>query len=96
MQKLIVIGFAALCLIGTSSLALADEAMMGEMGNMKAEKDAMKSDGKAKKEAMKGQTKVHKEKMKAKSHETKGKMKAQKHKAKAKVGASKGTTQSVE
>jgi Sec-independent protein translocase protein TatA len=96
MQKLIVIGFAALCLIGTSSLALADEAMMGEMGNMKAEKDAMKSDGKAKKEAMKGQTKVHKEKIKAKSHETKGKMKAQKHTAKAKVGAAKGTTQSVE
>jgi len=85
MRKLIVIGFAALCLIGASSLALADEAMMGEMGNMKAEKDAMKSDGKAKKE-----------KMKAKSHETKGKMKAQKHTAKAKVGAAKGTTQSVE
>ena len=48
MQKLIVIGFAALSLIGTSSLALADEAMMGEMGNMKnemkTEKDSMKSD----------------------------------------------------
>jgi Sec-independent protein translocase protein TatA len=100
MQKLIVIGFAALCLIGTSALALADEAMMGEMGNMKGEmkagKNAMKSDGKTKKEEMKGQTKVHKEKMKAKSHETKGKMKAQKHTAKAKVGAAKGTTQSVE
>jgi len=37
MQKLIVIGFAALCLIGASSLALADEAMMSEMGNMKNE-----------------------------------------------------------
>ncbi len=61
MQKLIVIGFAALCLIGTSSLALADEAMKSEMGGMKdemkAEKNAMKSDMKAKKEEMKGKTK---------------------------------------
>ena len=29
MQKLIIIGFAALCLIGTSSLALADEGHDG-------------------------------------------------------------------
>jgi Sec-independent protein translocase protein TatA len=100
MQKLIVIGFAALCLIGTSSLALADEPMMGGMGNMKgemkAEKDAMKSDGKAKKQELKGQPKAHKEKMKAKNHETKGKMKAHKQTAKAKVGGAKGTTPSVE
>jgi Sec-independent protein translocase protein TatA len=99
MQKLIVFGFAALCLVGTSSLALADEAMMSEMGNMKnemkAEKEAMKSDGKAKKVEMKGQTKAQKEKMKAKSHETKGKMKAQKHTAKAKVGETKGSAQSM-
>ena len=93
MQKLIVIGFAALCLIGSSSLALAEEGMMGEM---KAEKDAMKSDGKAKKAEMKGQTKVHKEKMKAKSHETKGKMKTHKQTVKAKGGATKGTVQSVQ
>jgi Sec-independent protein translocase protein TatA len=99
MQKLIIIGFAALCLIGTSSLALADEAMMGEMGNMKgemkAEKDAMKSDGKAKKQEVKSQTKVHKGKMKTKSHETKAKMKAQNHTAKAKVGEAKGAAQSM-
>ena len=37
MQKLIVIGFAALCLIGTSSLALADEAMKSEMKEKKEE-----------------------------------------------------------
>ena len=42
MQKLIVVAFAALCLIGTSSLALADEAMKGEMGNMKDEMKAEK------------------------------------------------------
>lgn len=43
MQKLIVIGFAALCLIGTSSLALADEAMKSEIGGMKDEMKAEKT-----------------------------------------------------
>ena len=34
MQKSIVVAFAALCLMGASSLALADDAMKGEMGKM--------------------------------------------------------------
>ena len=46
MFRLIVVTFAALCLMGTSSLALADDAMKGEMGNMKDE--------------AKGKTKAHK------------------------------------
>jgi Sec-independent protein translocase protein TatA len=77
MQKLIVVAFAALCLIGTSSLALADDAMKGEMGNMndemKAEKDAMKGD-------MKDKSKGHKEKTKGKA---KGKSKGHMEKTKA-------------
>jgi Sec-independent protein translocase protein TatA len=77
MQKLIVVAFAALCLIGTSSLALADDAMKGEIGNMKdemkAEKDAMKGD-------MKDKSKGHKEKTKGKS---KGKSKGHMEKTKA-------------
>jgi hypothetical protein len=32
MRRLIVVAFAALCVIGTSSQALADDAMKGEMG----------------------------------------------------------------
>jgi Sec-independent protein translocase protein TatA len=91
MHKLIVFGFAALCLIGTGSLAIADEAMMGEMGNMKnemkTEKDAMKGEMKAKKAAMKGKTKVHKEAVKAKRHESKSKMKTNKGAAKGKPAA---------
>jgi Sec-independent protein translocase protein TatA len=64
MKKLIVAALAALCLLGTSSLLLADDAIKGEMGNMK---DEMK----AEKDTMKGE-------MKAKRHETEGKMKAHK------------------
>ena len=82
MQKLVVIGFVVLCLIGTSSLALADEAMKSEMGGMKdemkAEKNAMKSDMKAKKKEMKGKKKAHKGAIKAKRHEMREKMKARK------------------
>ena len=89
MHRLIVVAFAALCLSGTSSLALADDAMKGEMGNMKdeikAEKEAMKSDMKANKKEMKGKMKAHKDAMKAKRYEMKGKMKA--HKDAAKVPA---------
>ena len=91
MQKLIVVAFTALCLTGTSSLALADEAMKGEMGNMKdemkAEKNAMKGDMKAKKEEMKGKMKARKDAMKAKRHEMKGKIKAHKDAAKANSAA---------
>jgi carbon monoxide dehydrogenase subunit G len=72
MQKLIVIAVAALCLIGTSSLALADDAMKAEM---KAEKSAMKGE-------MKGKMKAHKGEMKVKRHEMKGKMKTHKGAAK--------------
>src|SRR5882672_753742 len=79
MQKLIVVAFAALCLIGTSSLVLAEDAMKGETGNMKANK-----------EEMKGKKKEHTEKMKAKRHEMKDKMKAHKDAAKAKGGETKG------
>ena len=82
MQKLIVVAFAALCLMGTSSLASADEAMKGEMGNMKdemkTEKDAMKGDMKTKKEEKKAKMKARKDAMKAKRHEMKSKMKAHK------------------
>jgi Sec-independent protein translocase protein TatA len=99
MQKLIVIGFAALCLIGTSSLALADEAMNSEMGGMKdemkAEKNAMKSDMKAKKEEMKGKMKARKGTIKAKRHEMREKMKAHKVAGKAKVGEAKDAAQSM-
>ena len=55
MFRLIVVAFAALCLMGTSSLALADDAMKGEMGNMKDE-----TKGKTKEH--KGKKKEHKEK----------------------------------
>ena len=87
MQKLIVVAFAALCLLGTSSLLLADDAMKGEMGNMKdemkAEKDTMKGEMKAMKEEMKGKMKARKDAMKAKRYEMEGKMKAHKDAAKA-------------
>ena len=99
MQKLIVIGFVVLCLIGTSSLALADEAMKSVMGGMKdemkAEKNAMKSDMKAKKKEMKGKKKAHKGAIKAKRHEMREKMKAHKVSGKAKVGESKDAAQSM-
>ena len=99
MQKLIVIGFAALCLIGTSSLALADEAIKSEMSGMKdemkTEKNAMKSDMKAKKEEMKGKMKARKGTIKAKRHEMWEKMKAHKVAGKAKVGEAKDAAQSM-
>ena len=74
MHRLIVVAFAALCLIGTSSFALADDAMKSEMGQMKADvkgkkvemKAKTKASKEAKKEDMKGKAKAHKTKMKAK------------------------------
>lgn len=66
MQKLIVAAFTALCLIGTSSLVMADEATKGEMDM------TMKSDMKAKKKAHK----APKGKVKAKHSAAKGKIKA--------------------
>ena len=65
MQKLIVVGFAALCLLGTSSVLLADDAMKGEMGNMKDEMKAEKEAMKAKRHEMKGKMKAHKDAAKA-------------------------------
>ena len=101
MQKLIVVAFAALCLTGASSLALAEEVMKGEMGNMKdemkTENDAMKGDMMVNKEEMKSKTKEQ-EKTKGKTKEqgkakgkskdqkkTKGKSKEQKEKPKTKT-----------
>jgi Sec-independent protein translocase protein TatA len=99
MQKLIVIGFVALCLIGTSSLALADEVMKDEMGGvkdeMKAEKNAIKGDMKTKKEELKGKMKARKDAIKAKRHEMKEKMKAHKVAGKSKVGEAKDSAQSM-
>jgi hypothetical protein len=99
MQKLIGVAFAALCLMGISSLALADDAMKGETGNMKgemkAEKSAMKGEMKAKKEERKGKMKAHKDGMKAKRHETKEKMKAHKVVGKTKAGEAKDAAQSM-
>lgn len=65
MQKLIVVAFAALCLLGTSSLVLADDAMEGEMGNMKDEMKAEKDARKAKRHEMKNKMKTHKDAAKA-------------------------------
>ena len=99
MQKLIGVAFAALCLMGTTSLALADDAMKGEMGNMKeemkAEKSAMKGEKKAKKEEIKGKMKARKDGMKAKRHEMKEQMKAHKVAGKAKAGEAKDAARSV-
>ena len=61
MKKLIVVALAALCLLGTSSLLLADGAMKGEMGNMKDEMKAEKDAMKAKRHEMKGKMKAHKD-----------------------------------
>lgn len=85
-HRLMVVAFAALCLIGTSSFALADDAMKSEMGQMKeqmkADKDSMKADIKGKNVEMKAKTKAPKE---AKKEDMKGKAKAHKAKMKAKA-----------
>ncbi len=65
MQTLIVVAFAALCLMGTSSLALAEDAMKGDMGNMKDEMKAEKDTMKARCHEMKGKMKAHKDATKA-------------------------------
>jgi len=89
MQKLIGVAFAALCLMVVGSLALADDAMKSEMGNMKdemkAKKDATKGDIKAKKQEMKSKTKARKDAIKAKRHEVKEKMKSHKEAGKTKA-----------
>jgi Sec-independent protein translocase protein TatA len=65
MQTLIVVALPALCLMGTSSLALADDAMKGDMGNMKDEMKAEKDTMKARCHEMKGKMKAHKDATKA-------------------------------
>jgi Sec-independent protein translocase protein TatA len=88
MQRLLIVAFAALCLAGASSLALAEDAMMGEMDKMKSdiktEKESMKADTKAKKAEMKSKKKEHKQNIKAKRHEMKEKTKAHRAEMKGK------------
>jgi hypothetical protein len=93
-RRLIVVAFAALCLLGTSSLALADDAVKSEgaptKDETKAGKDAMKAQGNAiesemrsKKGGGKGPIMQYREKMKAKRHEMIERMKAHKEAAMA-------------
>lgn len=63
MQRLIIAAFTALCIMGASSLVMADEATKSEMDT------SMKSE-------MKGKKKAPKEKAKAKRGSAKGKAKA--------------------
>ena len=65
MKKLIVVALTALCLLGTSSLLLADDVMKGEMGNMKDEMKARKDAMKAKRHDMEDKMKGHKDAAKA-------------------------------
>jgi hypothetical protein len=89
-----VVVFAALCLLGTSSLALADDALKSEIApikdEIKAGKDAMKdqdnameSEMKSKKGGGKGPITQYRERMKAKRHEMMEKMKVNKDAAMA-------------
>jgi Sec-independent protein translocase protein TatA len=89
-----VVAFAALCLFGTSSLVLADDALKSETGHMKdemkagkdtmkAQDNAMESEMRAKKGGKKGPIMQHREKMKAKRHEMMDKMKTHKDAAMA-------------
>ena len=86
MHKLSVVVIGALCLIGTSSLALADESLKSDISQMNDDKKAVKGVQKAKSDAMesdmgrkegkKGPIMQNREKMKAKRHEMMEKMKA--------------------
>lgn len=94
MHRLIVVTFAALCLMGTGSLALADDASKSKLGHMKdemktgkdvmkAEDNAMESEMRAKRGGTKGPIMQYREKMKAKRHEMMDKMKVHKDAAMA-------------
>ena len=61
MKKLIVVALAAQCLLRTNSLLLADDAMKGEMGNMKDEMKAEKDAMRAKRHEMECKMKAHKD-----------------------------------
>jgi len=93
-HTLTVVAFAALCLLGASSLALADDTLKSETGHMKDEmktgKDAMKAQDNAeesqmrvKKGGAKGPIMQYREKMKARRHEMMDKIKAHKDAAMA-------------
>ena len=94
MHRWIVIMFVALCLIGTSSFALAGDIVKIKRGHSKdetkagkdsveAEDNAMESEMGAKKGVKKGPVMQYREKMKAKRHEMMDKMKAHKDAAMA-------------
>ena len=57
MQRMMLVAFTMLCLVGAGSLTLADDAMKTELDKMKAdikgEKEAMKADVKAEQDVMK-------------------------------------------
>ncbi|NOT24021.1 MAG: hypothetical protein HOP22_15045 [Nitrospiraceae bacterium] len=89
MHRLIVVMFIALCLMGTSSLALAGDVVKIKRGHTKdetkagkdateAEGSAMESDMGAKRGGKKGPIMQYREKMKAKRHEMMDRMKAHK------------------
>ena len=76
MQKLIIVALTTLCIFGTASLVMADEAVKDETtkSDVAAQKESGKSDSKGKK-------KSNKKQMKAKRHATKGKTQTQKAEA---------------
>ncbi|THJ25309.1 MAG: hypothetical protein CAF45_001150 [Nitrospira sp. CG24E] len=99
MHRLIIVMFVALCLMGTSSLALAGDVVKIKRGHTKdetkagkdaveAEENAMESDMGAKRGGKKGPIMQYREKMKAKRHEMMDKMKAHKDDAMANPPAS--------
>src|SRR5262249_4125078 len=107
MQRMILVAFTMLCLVGVGSLTLADDAMKTELDKMKAdikgEKEAMKADVKAeqdamkaKKQEMKDKTKANKNKMKAKQQELKDKGKVEGDDMKAGGQEMKAAGQSME
>jgi hypothetical protein len=91
-RKPIVVAVAALCILGTSSLALADNAVKGELAPirdemkagkdmMKAQDNAMESGTRSKKRGQHGPIMQYREKMKAQRHEMMERMKAYKEAA---------------
>jgi len=88
LHKLSVVLIGALCVIGTSSLALADESLKSDMSQTDDDKKAVKGVQKAKSDAMErdmgrqGPVVQNREKMKAKRHEMMERMKAYREAAK--------------
>jgi hypothetical protein len=101
MHAVTVVAFALLCLLGTSSPVLADDALKSAVtpttdevkagkDAMKAQDDAIENDMKAKKGGGKGPIMQYREKMKAKRHDMMEKMKAYKEAAMANPPAAPG------